>query len=815
MNVYKKIGLLWLAICLLRLSARSQTAQADSHPYWQQRVDYHIDVRLDDANHALDGSASLQYANHSPDTLSYLWIRCSPNAFKNDRTAFSEQRLENGRTDFYFSTPQQRGYINRLDFHVNGQEVKMEDHPQYIDIIKVILPKPLPPGGEITLSTPFHIQLPYNFSDNGWSADGYEVTQWYPKPARYDSRGWHPLPYLGQGQGEGNDEYGSFDVSITVPNSFTVAATGDLQNASGRQELAPSNAWDIPASPPHKASGFFNHGQQPAKKRQPPSIALPRDTSTKTLHYYQQDIHDFTWFADRHFHTLHDTLELPSGRIIDVYAFYTPSAGPGWNQSISHIKTAILSHSSRIGEYPHNSFTIVAPSTTQGTTGTVENSIQHQVRAVFANSSNLPPDTLFALENARRPLPPLPADRRLKTAFLFNLHHTDSIQYLSLAPALGYNEYDHLMIGVLIHNFNLPPSPFQFFLAPLYATGSHQLNGLSQAIYTILPDHGCQKIQFGLGLARFSTVNGTDSSGHQLTGGYYKVTPSILIVFPNGSAHRSFQTALEAKTYLIGEKTLDNFVLKTADSSYYPTPGKYSFRYLNQLSFQIKDSRVLYPYKAILQIQQAPNFYRINVTGNYFFNYEKGGGLDIRLFGAKFGYLGGQSASEDLSQFEPKLTAVRGNEDYTYDNFFLGRSAFTGFASQQIMDRDGDLHLRTDLFQGLQGRSDDWVTSLNARTTLPRAIVPEWIPLRIFFDVGTYAEAWQTNPPTSHFLYTGGFELDLFHDVLRIYAPLVYSSDFSSQLRTVPDQNSFWQKISFSVDLQNIDFRKLFGNTPI
>ena len=312
-----------------------------------------------------------------------------------------------------------------------------------------------------------------------------------------------------------------------------------------------------------------------------------------------------------------------------------------------------------------------------------------------------------------------------------------------------------------------------------------------------------------------STVDGTDSNGHQLTGGYYKVTPSILIVFPNGSAHRSFQTALEAKTYLIGEKTLDNFVLKIADSSYYPTPGKYSFRYLNQVSFQIKDSRVLYPFKAILQVQQAPNFYRINVTGNYFFNYEKGGGLDIRLFGAKFGYLGGQSASEDLSQFEPKLTAVRGNEDYTYDNFFLGRSAFTGFASQQIMDRDGDLHLRTDLFQGLQGRSDNWVTSLNARTTLPRAIVPEWLPLKIFFDVGTYAEAWQTNPPTSHFLYTGGFELDLFQDVLRIYAPLVYSSDFSSQLRTVPDQNSFWQKISFSVDLQNIDFRKIFGNTPI
>lgn len=696
MNVSRKQRLLWLALCLFRLSARSQTA-------------YHIDVRLDDANHALDGSLTIQYTNHSPDTLFYLWIDCWPNAFKNDRTAFSEQRLEDGHTDFYFSTPQQRGYINRLDFRVDGEAAKMEDHPQYIDIIKLILPKPLPPGGKITLTTPFHTQLPYNFSGNGWSTDRYQVLQWYPKPAVYDSNGWHPLPYLGRenisyDQDHGQDqvpfEQASFDVSLTLPKSFAVAAPG-------HQDATPASTWHTPTQY-HKPTGFFNHGQQPVKKRPPPST--PPDTATRTLHYTQQNTTDFTWFADRNLQTLHDTLNWPSN-----------------------------------------------------------------------------------------PDPPAKPRPWLKP----------------LMPALGYNEYDHLMIGILIHNFTGPPSPFKFFIAPLYATESHQVNGLGHAFYTIKPGHGLQKIQFGVGLARFSTINGTDSNGRQLTGGYYKVTPSVLIVFPNGNAHHTFQTSLEAKTYLIGEKNLDNYVLKTADSLYYPTPGKYSFRYLNQLSFQIKDSRVLYPYKAILQLQQAPNFYRINFTGNYFFNYATGGGLDIRLFAAKFGYLGGQSASEDLSRFEPKLTATRGNEDYTYDNFFLGRSAFTGFPSQQIMDRDGDLHLRTDLFEGLQGRSDNWVTSLNARTTLPRVIVPEWLPLKIFLDVGTYAEAWQANPPTSHFLYTGGFELDLLRDVLRIYVPLVYSSDFSSQLRTVPDQNSFWKRISFSLDLQNLDWKKLLGITPI
>jgi len=242
--------------------------------------------------------------------------------------------------------------------------------------------------------------------------------------------------------------------------------------------------------------------------------------------------------------------------------------------------------------------------------------------------------------------------------------------------------------------------------------------------------------------------------------------------------------------------------------------GKYSFRYLNQLSLLIRDDRVLYPYKALLQLQQAANFYRADLIANYFFNYEKGGGLDLRFFGSKFGYLGNRSLAEDLSRYQPKLTAVRGSEDYTYSSSFIGRNEFNGGPSQQIMDRDGNLPLRTDLFQGLQGRSDNWVAAINFRSSLPRAFVPGWLPLKAFFNAGTYADAWKDNPPTSRFLYVGGFELDLLEDVVRVYIPLVYSSDFSSQLKTVPDQNTFLKKLSFSISLQNIDFRKLFGNMP-
>jgi hypothetical protein len=930
--------------------AQSGIASPGPPPYFQQQVNYQIEVRLDNASRSLDGNITIRYANHSPDTLFFIWMHCWPNAYKNDRTAFSEQLLQNGRTDFYFSSEEQRGYINRLDFRVDGIEARMEDHPQYIDIIKVILPKPLPPGGQVTLTTPFHVKLPFNFSRGGYTlspaASGnrtppgnpgtprnlagthgsssrshvpaapvaaYQVTQWYPKPAVYDNRGWHPMPYLDQG--EFYSEYGNFDVHITVPQNFVVAATGRLLDSSSTGTPAPA----------------------------------------KTFHYYQENIHDFAWFADRHFQTLHDTLKLGSGRVIDVYAYYTPAAAPAWAgtqgflqepNAIGYIKRAIRFRSALIGEYPFD--VVTAVQTKMGSTGGMEYptitainvddgpkdldlTIEHEVghnwfyavlgtnerrypwmdegintayddryaalhyppadksreradldtravehtdqpistpseaftetnyyniaytktalwiqllrdslgtplfdscmsayfrrwqfkhpypedfRHVITSTGGRPLDTLFSLLDRKGALPPLPAHRRLKPALLYSLQHTDSIRYLSFAPAVGYNLYDGFMAGALIHNFNFPPDPWQFFVMPLYATKSHQLEGAGALIRTIYPRRHFQKILLTVGAARFSSASAADSNGHTLFGGYYKITPAVRLVFPNSTARSTLQRSVEWKTFLIGEKMLDNYVLKASDSLFYPTPGKYNFRYLNQLSLVVRDDRVLYPYKALLQLQQAANFYRADFTLNYFFNYDKGGGLDVRLFGSKFGYLGGHSQSTDLSRYMPKLTAVRGNEDYTYSSYFIGRNEFEGGASQQIMDRDGNLPIRTDLFQGLQGRSDDWVAAINFRSSFPRAIVPEWVPLKVFFNTGTYAGAWGTNPPTSRFLYVGGLEVDFLQDLIRIYMPLVYSNDISSQLRTVPDQNTFGKKLSFSINLQNLDFRKLFGNMP-
>ena len=148
------------------------TANCQVSPYWQQQVNFQIDVSLNDIDKTLDGYVRMNYTNHSPDTLSFIWIHCWANAFKNDRTAFTDQQLENGSTAFYFSDNDQRGYMNRLDFKVNGITAATTDHPLHQEIIKLMLPQPLLPNAAVKIETTLHVKLPYAFSQGDYKYQG-------------------------------------------------------------------------------------------------------------------------------------------------------------------------------------------------------------------------------------------------------------------------------------------------------------------------------------------------------------------------------------------------------------------------------------------------------------------------------------------------------------------------------------------------------------------------------------------------------------------------------------------------------------------
>jgi len=373
------------------------------------------------------------------------------------------------------------------------------------------------------------------------------------------------------------------------------------------------------------------------------------------------------------------------------------------------------------------------------------------------------------------------------------------------------------MIGGIINNYNLPPGNLEFILVPLYATQSKSLKGIGDIKYSWYPESRFSKISLGISGSTFSTNAATNTNGTKIFENFSKLVPYLRFDFKNKTERSTTEKWIDFRTFIINEKSFDKYVFSDVDSNLHPTAITNSSRYLNQLTLNISDNRILYPYKLQLQFQQSDEFYRINFTGNYFFNYDNEGGMNVRLFAAKFGTWNNVNAGT-LTRYQPKLLGTTGEEDYTYGNYFLGRTASyavedasiknDGLAAQQIMIRDGGLKMRIDQYDFLQGRSENWVAALNFNSTLPNHLFPVKLPIRLFFDVGTYAEAWKSNAITSRFLYVGGVQISLLKNVLNIYLPFVYSSDFRDQLKTIPTQNTFWKRITFSIDIQNFNSAK-------
>jgi hypothetical protein len=304
-----------------------------SQTYWQQEVKYNIDVSLDDKNHFLKGFLKLDYTNNSPDKLSFIWFHVWPNAYKNEETPFAKQVLEQeGKKGL--KKLKENGFMDSLSFYVNNEKAEMEAHPEYPDVIKLKLRSALEPKATIHIATPFFVKIPSYISRMGRDEQFYMICQWYPKPAVYDRKGWHPMPYLDQG--EFYSEFGSFTVNITVPSAYIIAATGVLQNTDELNQ--------------YKKMGRMNVAKGSTKNvvRYEPGTA-----AKKTLQYQGENIHDFAWFADKEFVVRYDSLQIELGQFIDVFAWHHPDGNKNWKFSTDYIRDAVFKYSEWVGDYPY------------------------------------------------------------------------------------------------------------------------------------------------------------------------------------------------------------------------------------------------------------------------------------------------------------------------------------------------------------------------------------------------------------------------------------------------------------------------------
>jgi hypothetical protein len=331
----------------LRLSTPNAYREGDGTPgpaYWQQRADYTIEAALDPAANRLSGKQTIHYRNNSPDTLSVVWLQLDQNRFRPGSRGELVTPV-GGRFEG-------RGEPGGIDVAIFREAGSTRDLPREVrdTRLRVELDRPLPPGGEAVWELQWSFPIPHYGADRmGRDAVSqgtiYEVAQWYPRMAVYDDvKGWNTEPYLGLG--EFYLEYGDFDVKLTVPRDYIVAATGMLANPAEvltreqqqRLEQARSSEQTVTILGPGDVGS---------------ASSRPAGSGPLTWHLTAQNVRDFAWAASPAF-----IWDAASWDGVLAQSVYPEEALPLWSESTQMVRES-LRLQSRWFRYPYPSMTNV------------------------------------------------------------------------------------------------------------------------------------------------------------------------------------------------------------------------------------------------------------------------------------------------------------------------------------------------------------------------------------------------------------------------------------------------------------------------
>ena len=311
----------------------AQKPASTSSTYWQQHVDYTMDIDMDVKTYQYKGNQKLVYTNNSPDALNKVFYHLYFNAFQpgsqmdvRSRNIKDPDKRVGDRISKLL--PSEIGFIRVNSLKQDGTIVK---HETVGTILEVTLNKAIQPGESVTFDMIFDAQVPKQVRRSGRdSKEGValSMTQWYPKMAEYDFEGWHTPPYLGR---EFHGVWGNFDVTLHIDKNYVVGGTGYVQNA---QEVG---------------HGYENKSE---------ALNLPSGDKL-TWKFKAPNVHDFTWAADPDY--IHDTHKMENG--IDLHFLYKKSLSPFYQENWKKLqpKTAELMNyfSKNIGQYPYKQYSVI------------------------------------------------------------------------------------------------------------------------------------------------------------------------------------------------------------------------------------------------------------------------------------------------------------------------------------------------------------------------------------------------------------------------------------------------------------------------
>lgn len=332
-------------------------AGAPGVDYWQQKVDYKMDIEIDDDNAKLIGSSSIKYQNNSPDELSYLWLQLDQNvrAQESDSpklrgSSVSErpsirglQRMQN---DF------DGGFKIESVTNDSGQGMKYTINKT---MMRIDLPQPLKPGKSINFNIKWWYNINNTRTDRGRSGyepfaeDGnnvYVIAQFFPRMCKYyDVYGWQNKQFLGRG--EFTLEFGDYDVNITVPSDHLVASTGDLKNESSVLSSTQKSRLD-------KARKTFDQPVTIATKEEADERIKGKLKTKQTWKFSAKNVRDFAFATSRRFIWDALNVKLPNGKTAMAMSMWVKEGDCLWKKySTKAIAQTLRTYSKYTINYPY------------------------------------------------------------------------------------------------------------------------------------------------------------------------------------------------------------------------------------------------------------------------------------------------------------------------------------------------------------------------------------------------------------------------------------------------------------------------------
>lgn len=320
-------------------------AQNNPNPgYWQQHVDYKMDVKMDVKTYQYKGKQTLVYTNNSPDTLKRVYFHLFNNAFQPDspmdarlksikdpdgrmvtKVKIDDKEVKQSRISTL--KPNEIGFLYVNNLKQDGIDIKSK---RVSTILEVDLAIPLLPKASTTFTLDFDGQVPVQIRRSGRNnKEGIELSmaQWYPKMAEYDSDGWQADPYIAR---EFHGVFGNFDVNITIDKNYVLGGSGYLQN------------------PNEIGKGYEDNGVK---------VNYPKKTKELTWHFYAPNVHDFTWAADKDY--IHDKLVRPDGVILHFLYQNKAEFIQNWKNLQPKTSQLMDIYNTTVGQYPYKQYSVI------------------------------------------------------------------------------------------------------------------------------------------------------------------------------------------------------------------------------------------------------------------------------------------------------------------------------------------------------------------------------------------------------------------------------------------------------------------------